>query len=105
MKGRVNLAAALIILCLPGLANASSLRIQCKKLSADNIVCRFLFTDGQMARDMPVQLVDEDTDKVLISGRTDPQGMYVFKPPAAEYNVVIEANKGHVASISSEDIW
>jgi hypothetical protein len=31
--------------------------------------------------------------------------MYAFKPPALEYNVVIEANKGHVASMSSEDIW
>jgi hypothetical protein len=105
MKTRVCWTAVLFVLCLPSFASASTLRIQCKKLSADNVVCRFLFTDGQMARDMPVQLIDEDTDKVLISGRTDPQGMYVFKPPAAEYNVVIEANKGHVASVSSEDIW
>jgi hypothetical protein len=105
MKYVASLAAILIALCQVGPAGASSLRVQCKKLSADNVVCRFLFTDGQVARDMSVQLMDEDTDKVLVSGRTDAQGMYAFKPPGLEYNVVIEANKGHVASMSSEDIW
>jgi hypothetical protein len=105
MKSAVSLAAVLVALSLPGFANASSLRIQCKKLNADNIVCRFLFTDGQVAREMPVQLIDENSDKVLINGRTDAQGMYAFKPPTLEYNIVIEANKGHVASMSSEDIW
>jgi len=30
--------------------------------------------------------------------------MYAFKALAAEYNVVVEANKGHVASMSSE-VW
>lgn len=105
MRGRVSLAAALIALCLPSFASASTLHIQCKKLSADSVACRFLFTDGLVARDMPVRLIDEDSDKVLVSGRTDPQGMYVFRPPAPEYNVVIKANKGHVASMSSEDIW
>jgi hypothetical protein len=105
MKSAVSLAAVLVALSLPGFANASSLRIQCKKLNADNIVCRFLFTDGQVAREMPVQLIDENSDKVLINGRTDAQGMYAFNPPTLEYNIVIEANKGHVASMSSEDIW
>ena len=105
MKSAIALAAALAALSLSGVADASSLRIQCKKLSADNVVCRFLFTDGQTARDMPVQLIDENTDAILVSARTDAQGVYVFKPPAVEYNIVIEANKGHVASMSSEDIW
>lgn len=105
MKPAVSVAAVLLALFLSNTANASSLRIQCKKLTDDNVVCRFLFTDGQVARGMPVQLVDENSDKVLANGRTDAQGMYAFKPPALEYNVVIEANKGHVASISSEDIW
>jgi hypothetical protein len=54
---------------------------------------------------MPVRLVDENNDTELVSGRTDAQGVYAFKPPAPEYNVVIEADKGHVASMSSEDIW
>jgi hypothetical protein len=105
MKSVVSLSAVVIAMSISSAANAHSLRVQCKKLSDDNVVCRFLFTNGEVARNMPVQLVDEDSDKVLTSGRTDTQGMYAFKPPGAEYNVVIEANKGHIASISSEDIW
>ena len=102
MKSVVGLSAIVIALSLSSVANAHSLRVQCKKLSDDNVVCRFLFTNGGIARNMPVQLVDEDSDKVLASSRTDAQGMFAFKPPGAEYNVVIEANKGHVASISSD---
>ena len=52
-----------------------------------------------------VGMAHEDSDKVLVSGRIDAQGMYGFKPPALEYNVVVKANEGHVASMSSEDIW
>jgi hypothetical protein len=105
MKLAVSLSAIVIALSLSSAANASSLRVHCKKLDTGNVVCRFLFTDGQVARDMSVRLIDENTDNVLVSARTDAQGMYAFKPPAAEYNVVIEANKGHIASLSSEDIW
>ena len=105
MKSAVILGGILIASCLPALVDASTLRIQCKQLSAEDVVCRFLFTDGQIAREMPVRLIDENTDRVLAEGRTDAQGMYAFRPPAPEYNVVIEANKGHVASMSSEDIW
>src|SRR5450755_1198383 len=105
MKSAVSVAAVLLAFSLSSVANASSLRIQCKKLADDNVVCRFLFTDGQVARGMPVRLVDENNDTVLVNARTDAQGVYAFKPPTLEYNVVIEANKGHVASMSSEDIW
>ena len=77
----VSVAGVLLGFSLSSVANASSLRIQCKKLSDDNVVCRVLFTDGQVARGMPVQLVDENSDKVLVNGRTDVQGMYAFNPP------------------------
>ena len=105
MKTVVSLLATMAALSLSSSANAHSLRVQCKKLNADNIVCRVLFTDGEVARNIPVQLIAEDNDRVLASGRTDMQGMYSFKAPAAEYNIVIEANKSHIASMSSEDIW
>ena len=105
MKRAISLVATVIVLCLSSAADAHSLRIQCKKLDADNVACRFLFTDGDVARNIPVQLIDEDSERVLASGRTDTQGMYAFKAPAAEYNVVVEADKGHVASMSSVDIW
>ncbi len=104
MKFAVSLPTIVIALTLSGLADAHTLRVECKRLDGDNVVCRSLFTDGEVARNMPVQLIDED-DKVLASGRTDAQGTYAFRAPTAEYNVVVEANRGHIASISSEDIW
>ena len=105
MKFAFSLPTILIAVSLSSSADAHSLRVQCKKLDADNVACRFLFTNGGVARNMPVQLIDEDSDKVLVSGRTDTQGIYAFKAPATEYNIVIKANEGHVASMSSEDVW
>jgi hypothetical protein len=104
MQVRLGLPAMLVGLIVAGAANAHSIRIECKKLDGDNVVCRSLFTDGEVARNMSVQLFDEN-DRVLATGRTDNQGKYAFKAPAPEYNVVVEANKSHVASMSSEDIW
>jgi hypothetical protein len=104
MKSAISLTALAVALTLSAAAQAHSLRVECKKLNADNVVCRSLFTDGEVARNMLVQLIDEN-DRVVASGRTDTEGKYAFKAPGAEYNVVVEANKGHVASMSSEDIW
>jgi hypothetical protein len=104
MKSAISLAAIVMASILSGSADAHSIRVECKKLNADNVVCRSLFSDGEVARNMLVQLIDEN-DRVVASGRTDTEGKYAFKAPTAEYNVVVEANKGHVASMSSEDIW
>jgi hypothetical protein len=38
MKSAVGVAAVLLALSLSGVASASSLRVQCKKLADDNIV-------------------------------------------------------------------
>ncbi len=85
-------------------AEAHSLQLQCKKLNADDVVCRALFTDGEVGRGMSVQLIDEQ-DKVLRSAKTDARGEYAFKAPGPEYNVVVQASKAEVTSLSSEDIW
>jgi len=51
-----------------------------------------------------VQPLDEN-DKVLATGKSDAECKYAFRAPAAEYNIVVLANKGHGVSLSSEDIW
>jgi hypothetical protein len=86
-------------------AEAHTLRIQCKKLTADDVVCRALFSDGEVGRAMTVQLISEQDDKVLRTAKTDVKGEYAFKAPGAEYSVVVQANKSEIASLSSEDIW
>ena len=62
------------------------------------------FSGGEVLRNFDVQLVDEG-NKVLATGMSDVEGKYAFKPPAMEYNVVIQLDRAHVASLSSEDIW
>ena len=101
--GLIGIAAVVIF---AGAADAHTLRLQCKKISADDVVCRALFSDGEVGRGMAVQLYDENAgDKILRSGKTDFKGEYAFKSPSAEYSVVVQASKSEVASLSSEDIW
>ncbi len=88
-----------------GSVEAHTLQIQCKKLSTSDVVCRGLFTDGEVARGQTVQLVDENSGRVLAAGKTDVEGKYAFKAPGAEYSVVIQASRAEVTSMSSEDIW
>ena len=104
MKKAIPLLAAVATLFISGAADAHTLRLDCKKTTADNVVCRTILSDGEVLRDVTVQLLDEN-NKVLATGKVDVEGKYAFKAPTAEYNVVVEANKSHVASMSSEDIW
>ena len=104
MRKTMGLLAAVAALGITGAASAHTLHLECKKLTAQNAVCRAYFTDGEIAAGMPVQLYDEN-DKPLGSGKTDVKGEYAFKVPAPEYNIVIQASKAEVASMSSEDIW
>jgi hypothetical protein len=105
MKRVVSLITGCTALLLAGLADAHTLQIQCKKASPTDVVCRGLFSDGEVARAKSIQIIDENSDKVLATGKTDVEGKYSFKAPGPEYAVVIQASKGEVASISAEDIW
>lgn len=101
--GFIVIAAVAIV---ASVADAHTLRLQCKKISADDVVCRALYSDGDVGRGMTVQLYDENAgDKVFRAGKTDVKGEYAFKAPNAEYSVVVQANKSEVTSLSSEDIW
>lgn len=105
MKRMLGLVAGIAALISYGVADAHTLRIECKKTSASDVVCRGLFSDGEVARAKTIQLIDENSDKVLATGKTDVEGKYAFKAPGAEYSVVIQTSKAEVASISAEDIW
>ena len=85
-------------------AQAHTLSIECKKTTGQTVVCRGLFSDGELARLLPVILID-DEERILAMGRTDVKGEYTFEAPGPEYNVVIEGDRAHVAGMSSLDIW
>jgi len=105
MRKLLSLSAGIVALMLSSAVDAHTLQVQCKKTTSADIVCRGLFTDGEVARAMTIQLIDEETEKVIATGKTDAEGKYAFKAPGAVYSVVIQASKAEVASLSSEDIW
>ena len=100
----IGSAATAIALLLSTAADAHSLRIECKKTTADNVVCRGVFSDGELARLLTVIIID-DEEKVLSMGRTDVKGEFAFTAPGPIYNVVIDGDKAHISSMSSLDIW
>ena len=100
----IMLAVVAVALGLSTGVAAHTLRIECKKTSGDTVICRGVFSDGELARRLSIILVD-DEEKVLSMGKTDVKGEYTFTAPGPEYNVVIEGDRGHVAGMSSLDIW
>lgn len=104
MKRLLGLLAGAGVFASCGGADAHTLHLDCKKISQVNVICRTVTTDGEVLRDVTVQLLDEN-DKLIGTGKTDAKGQYAFKAPSAEYNVIVEANRSHIASLSSEDIW
>ena len=100
----IGLAVSAVALVLSTAVDAHTLRIECKKTTADNVVCRGVFSDGELARLLTVILID-DEERVLSMGKTDVKGEYAFKAPGPEYNVVIDGDKAHMAAMSSLDIW
>jgi hypothetical protein len=93
------------VLGLSTAADAHSLRLQCKKITSQDVVCRAITTDGELARDVEIQLLATTDYKVLATGKTDAAGMYTFKAPEGSYHVVAIGDKAHVANLASVDIW
>src|SRR5262245_23937831 len=100
----IGLAVSAVVLMLSTVADAHTLRIECKKTTGDNIVCRGVFSDGELARLLNGILID-DEERVLSMGKTDVKGEYAFTAPGPIYNVVIDGDKAHMAAMSSLDIW
>jgi hypothetical protein len=105
MSKTFGLIAIAAVLAFSTAANAHSLRLQCKRTVADNVVCRTIASDGEVARDVEVLLIEDKDYKVLATGKTDTAGEYAFKAPGVEYHIVALGDKAHVASLASVDIW
>ena len=100
--GFIMLAA---VLGLSTGADAHTLRLQCKKITTQDVVCRAITTDGELARDIEIQLLATTDYRVLATGKTDAAGMYAFKVPEVSYHIVATGDKAHVANLASVDIW
>jgi hypothetical protein len=100
-----GLIATVAILALSPAAEAHTLRLQCKRITGQEIVCRTITSDGEIARDVEMQVLATTDYKVLATGKTDTTGTYAFKVPAVEFHVVALGDKAHITSMSSVDIW
>jgi hypothetical protein len=86
-------------------AHAHSLRLECKKITIQDVVCRAITSDGELARDIEIQLLATGDYRVLAIGKTNAAGEYAFKMPDAGYHIVATGDKAHVTSMASVDIW
>jgi hypothetical protein len=86
-------------------AQAHTLRLECKKITAQDVVCRAITSDGELARDIEVQLLATGDYRVLATGKTNAAGEYAFKAPDSGYHIVATGDKAHVTNMASVDIW
>jgi hypothetical protein len=105
MYKKLGFMAIIAVLAWSTVADAHSLLLQCKKITNEDVVCRTITTDGELARDVEIQLLATKDYKVLATGKSDAAGMYAFKIPEVGYHVVATGDKAHVANLASVDIW
>jgi len=105
MHKTIGSIATAMVLAMSTAAYAHSLRIECKLITKDDVVCRAITSDGELARDVQIQLLATGDYRVLATGKTDSAGMYAFKAPSVGYHVVATGDKAHVANLASVDIW
>jgi len=105
MSKTFGLIVTAAVLAFSTVADAHSLRLQCKRTTGDNILCRTIASDGEIARDVEIVLLEDKDYKVLATAKTNTAGEYSFKAPGVEFHVVALGDKAHVASLSSVDIW
>jgi hypothetical protein len=98
------IAAATVLGMVTG-ANAHTLRLECKKITSQDVVCRAITSDGELARDVEIQLLATGDYKVLATGKTNAAGEYAFKAPDGGYHIVATGDKAHVTNMASVDIW
>ena len=105
MNRTFGFVAIAAVLGLSTGADAHTLRLQCKKITTEDVVCRAITTDGELARDVEIQLLATTDYRALATAKTDAAGMYAFKAPDVGYHVVAIGDKVHVTSLASVDIW
>jgi hypothetical protein len=105
MYKKLGLIATATVLGIATVANAHSLRLECKKITTQDVVCRAITSDGELARDVEIQLLATGDYKVLATGKTNSAGEYAFKVPDAGYHIVATGDKAHVTNLASVDIW
>jgi hypothetical protein len=105
MYQRFAFIAAAAVFGMATAAHAHTLRLECKKITNQDVVCRAITSDGDLARDIEIQMLATGDYRVLATGKTNAAGEYAFKAPDAGYHIVATGDKAHVTNMASVDIW
>jgi len=100
-----GLIAAAAVLGMASAAHAHTLRLECKKIANQDVVCRAITSDGELARDIEIQLLATGDYRVLATAKTNAAGEYAFKAPHVGYHIVATGDKAHITNMASVDIW
>ena len=105
MYKRLGLLATAAVFGMATAGQAHTLRLECKKITGQDVVCRAITSDGELARDIEIQLLATGDYRVLATGKTNAAGEYAFKAPDRGYHIVATGDKAHVTNMASVDIW
>ena len=105
MYKRLGLIATAAVFGIATAAHAHTLRLECKKIATQDVVCRAITSDGELARDIEIQLLATGDYRVLATAKTNAAGEYAFKVPDVGYHIVATGDKAHVTNMASVDIW
>jgi hypothetical protein len=86
-------------------AEAFTLRLECKKITNQDVACRAITSDGKLARDIEIQLLATGDYRVLGTGKSNLEGVYAFKAPDVGCHIVATDDKAHITNLASVDIW
>jgi hypothetical protein len=100
-----GLVATAAMVGMASVAHAHTLRLECKKITNQDVVCRAITSDSELARDIEIQLLATGDYRVLATGKTNAAGEYAFKAPDVGYHIVATGDKAHVTNMASVDIW
>jgi hypothetical protein len=101
---RVTLGLGLLAgTLLAGYAGAHSAVCTCFDNGDQTVTCEGGFSDGSSAAGVSIRVFDAH-DKVLVEGKMDGSGTFMFRKPDVEYHVVFDAGQSHVVTIDGGDI-
>jgi hypothetical protein len=105
MNKKLGLMTIAAVFGIATAAHAHTLRLECKKITTQDVLCRAITSDGELARDVEIQLLATGNYRVLTTGKTNAAGEYAFKAPDGGYHIVATGDKAHVTNMASVDIW
>lgn len=105
MRSKIIIISVLFLgLVFVGHVNAHSPLCSCFDNGDGTVTCEGGFSDGSSAAGVTM-MVKDASGKVLVKGKTDRLGTFVFKKPAGgAYKVVFDGGPGHVLEVNSKDI-